>query len=219
MGPAGAASGSHPVAGMAVMHGGMNMVPQWLVLLWTCALLAVVGSHCRYLLESGGERRLWNARHMVLGVGMIFMFAPPSIDHLNIPAALWQLVLANAAAAVLAAILTRSLEGQSTNVLWLISALELGAMVYMWLGQTLGVLSWTPVGYFLAVSIFWALGGDHLVDGRWWIRPAPTGGTVAVIGRGGGAAEIGPGGGAAEVAAPSASGALACGLAAMVLAR
>lgn len=148
------------------------MVPQWLALLWTCALVAVVIFHWRHLLECRGERRLWHAGHVLMGVGMVFMFAPASIDHLDIPAAFWQLVFANASAVVVAMILTRALEGRKTNILWLAAALELGAMTYMWLGQTLGALSWVLVGYFLVDCAFWAIGADRWVDGRLWIRSA-----------------------------------------------
>lgn len=35
MASTGAVSGSHPVAGVAAMRAGMDMVPQWLALVWT----------------------------------------------------------------------------------------------------------------------------------------------------------------------------------------
>ena len=168
MAPA-AGGGQHASAGIAALRVEMSLMPQWLALLWTLVLLAVVVSHGRHLLASSGERRFWHASHVLVAVGMAFMFAPPSIGHISIPPLAWQLIFANAGGIVLAVLLGRVLEGSSTNVLWLASAIELPAMTYMWLGQTVVVLSWLFACYFVVLAAFWVLGVDRWVDGHWWL--------------------------------------------------
>ncbi len=161
-----AGGGAHSNRGMAVAAGGMHLMPTWLALVWTCALILVVVAHARHLVAIPGESRLWHAGHVLMGIGMAAMFAPSAIDHIPIPAVVWQLLFANAAGVVLALLLFRVLEGRRTNLLWLAAAAELAAMVYMWLGQTLPVLSWVLVGYSLAGCVFWIAGADRRVDGR-----------------------------------------------------
>ena len=160
------AGGAHGVLGMSVTSGGMHLMPAWLGLVFTFALVVVVIAHFRHLVEAPGESRLWHASHVLMGVGMAVMFAPAAIDHIAIPAVVWQLLFANAAGVVLALLLFRTLEGRATNLLWLAAAADLAAMVYMWLGQILPLLSWVLVGYSLAGCVFWLLGADRRVDGR-----------------------------------------------------
>lgn len=160
------AGGAHRTLGMAVTSGGLHLMPTWLGLVFTVALVAVVVAHVRHLVEAPGESRLWHASHVLMGVGMAVMFAPAAIDHIAIPAVVWQLLFANAAGVVLALLLFRTLEGRATNLLWLAAAADLAAMVYMWLGQILPLLSWVLVGYSLAGCVFWLLGADRRVDGR-----------------------------------------------------
>ncbi len=194
----GGGGGQHLSAGVGAIRVGIGLLPPWLALLWTLVLVAVVVSHARHLLASGGERRLWHSSHVLIAVGMAVMFAPLSIGQVRIPALVWQLLFANAGGVVLVVLLGRALDGLWTNLLWLTSAAEMLAMVYMWTGHTVAVVSWTLAGYFLAVSVFWLLGADRLVDGRAWPRLR------------GGVTERGESAGA--VAGRVASGTLSCGV-------
>ena len=166
VGPARAVGGAPRAPGMAVASGGMHLMPTWLALVFSFALLMVIVAHVRHLIQTPGESRLWHAGHVLVGIGMVVMFAPAAVDHIAIPALVWQLLFANAAGAVLALLLFRTLEGRATNLLWLAAAADLAAMVYMWLGQILPVLSWVLVGYSLAGCVFWLVGADRHVDGR-----------------------------------------------------
>jgi hypothetical protein len=111
--------GAHTAAKMAMggisMSSGpgtTNILPNWLAVLWTLVFIAVLVVHARHLVETTGERRGWHSGHVVMALGMIFMFAPASLDHFSIPAGFWQLLFANAAGLTLAWILARALSGQ-----------------------------------------------------------------------------------------------------------
>jgi hypothetical protein len=98
---------------------------------------------------------------------MIFMFAPASLDHFNVPSGFWQLAFANGALAILAWILAQGLAGRAINVLWLVMAVDLGAMAYMWSPSGFQApITWLLVAYFIAQSLLWASDRMRSVDHR-----------------------------------------------------
>jgi hypothetical protein len=108
-----------------------------------------------------------------MALGMAFMFAPSSIDHFNIPAGFWQIAFANAALATLAWIVAEALARRPINMLWLVMALDLGAMAYMWSPSGLqGPLTWLLVVYFAGQSLLWITDRMRSVDHK----TLPTGG-------------------------------------------
>ena len=168
MGMSGHSSAS--VGGMSMSaggHGGTHILPNWLAVVWMLAFIAIVVIHLRHVLDSTGQRRVWHSGHVLMALGMVFMFAPASIDHFDIPSGFWQLVFANAAGAALAWMLAAALSRRAINVLWLVMAIDLAAMAYMWSPTGFqGPLTWLLVVYFVAQSLLWA--GDRMrsVDHR-----------------------------------------------------
>jgi hypothetical protein len=169
---------------MSAAHGTTNILPAWLAVVWTLVFIAVIVIHARHLLESDGQRRVWHSGHVLMALGMAFMFAPASIDHFNIPAAFWQLAFANAALAALAWMLVQALDGRAINVLWLVMAIDLGAMAYMWSPSGFQApLTWILIVYFVAQSLLWLSDRMREVDhktlwgGSFSVTP---GGTVAI---------------------------------------
>jgi len=139
-----------------VAHGATNILPDWLAVLWTLVFLAIVVIHVRHVLETHGERQIWHSGHVLMAVGMLFMFAPPSLDHFDIPATFWQLVFANAAGAVVLWVVAQFLSGAAVNRLWIVMAVDLGAMVYMWApGGFVAPITWVLVAYFAAQALLW----------------------------------------------------------------
>jgi hypothetical protein len=91
-----------------------------------------------------------------MALGMVFMFAPASIDHFNIPAAFWPLAFANATGAVLAWMLYETVGRRPLNALWLVMAVDLGAMAYMWSPSGFQApLTWILVVYFALQAALW----------------------------------------------------------------
>ncbi len=169
---------------MSAAHGTTNILPAWLAVIWTLVFIAIIVIHTRHVLDSDGQRRVWHSGHVLMAFGMAFMFAPSSIDYFNIPSGFWQLVFANGAIAALAWILVQALSGRAVNVLWLVMAIDLGAMAYMWSPSGFQApLTWILVVYFLAQSLLWVTDRMRDVDhktlwgGSFSVTP---GGAVAI---------------------------------------
>jgi len=142
---------------MSAAHGATNILPDWLAVIWTLVFVAVVVIHVRHVLETHRERRIWHSGHVLMAAGMVFMFAPPSLDHFGIPATFWQLLFANAAGAVVLWIVAQILSGRAVNRLWLVMAVDLGAMVYMWAPNGfVAPITWILVAYFAVQALLWA---------------------------------------------------------------
>jgi hypothetical protein len=171
-GSASSMSGGHTsmsIGGMSMGagHGATNILPDWLAILWTLVFIAIVVIHGRHVLESRGQRQIWHSGHVLMALGMAFMFAPASIDHFNIPSGLWQLAFANGAIAILAWMLAQALSARAINVLWLMMAIDLGAMAYMWSPSGFQApLTWVLVAYFAAQSLLWVTNRMREVDHR-----------------------------------------------------
>jgi Domain of unknown function (DUF5134) len=160
---------AHPssLGGMAMTaaHGGSDILPTWLAVLWTLAFLAIFVVHARHVRDSGGQRRVWHAGHLLMAIGMAFMFAPPSIDHFGIPTAFWQLAFANGVMAILAWVLAQALSRRAVNILWIVMAVDLAAMAYMWSPHALQApVTWLLVAYFAVQSLLWVSNRMRDVD-------------------------------------------------------
>ncbi len=180
--------GSHTTAiggmSMSAGHGATNILPSWLAVIWTLVFIVIIVIHAQHLRDTHGQQRIWHSGHVLMAFGMAFMFAPASIDHFNIPSGFWQLAFANGAIAVVAWMLVQALSGRAINVLWLVMAIDLGAMAYMWSPSGfLAPITWLLVAYFVAQSLMWLSDRmrsvDHktLLPGSLSVTP---GGTVAI---------------------------------------
>jgi hypothetical protein len=170
-GASGSGGAAHTSIGAMSMsagaHGTTNILPSWLAVLWTLAFVAIVIIHARHVLDSDGQRRVWHSGHVAMGLGMAFMFAPASLDHFDIPSGFWQLAFANGALAILAWMLAQTLARRAINVLWLVMALDLGAMTYMWSpGGFVAPITWLLVAYFAWQSLLWVSDRMRAVDHR-----------------------------------------------------
>jgi Domain of unknown function (DUF5134) len=165
-------------------HGGTNILPEWLAVIWTLAFIAIVVIHALHLRDSHGQRRLWHSGHVLMACGMAFMFAPSSIDHFNIPSGFWQLAFANGAIAIVLWMLAQALSGRAINVLWLVMAIDLGAMAYMWSPSGFQApITWLLVAYFAVQALLWVSDRMREVDHRTLLHGSVSvtpGGAVAI---------------------------------------
>ncbi len=154
----GAHSGMTAMGGMSMSagHGATDILPSWLAVIWTLAFLVVLVLHARHVSETREGRRWWHSGHVLMALGMVFMFAPASLDHFNIPTGFWQLLFANAAGLVLAWMLAQALSGRAVNTLWVVMAVDLAAMVYMFSpAGFVAPVTWLLVAYFAAQALLW----------------------------------------------------------------
>jgi hypothetical protein len=150
---------------MSAAHGTTNILPSWLAVIWTLVFIAIIVIHALHMRDTHGQRRIWHAGHVLMALGMVFMFAPASIDHFNIPSGFWQLAFANAAIAIFAWILAQALSGRAINVLWLVTAIDVAAMAYMWSPTGFQApITWLLVAYLAGQSLLWITNGMRDVD-------------------------------------------------------
>jgi hypothetical protein len=173
MGPMSMGNGhaSVPATGMSMTggggHGATNILPSWLAVIWTVVFVAIFVIHARHALDSDGQRRLWHAGHVLMAFGMVFMYAPSSIDRLDIPNGFWQLAFAGAAVLIVVWMLVQAVSAIAINALWLLMAIDLSAMVYMWSPNAFKApLTWLLVVYFMAQALLWVSDRIRSVDGH-----------------------------------------------------
>jgi hypothetical protein len=168
-------------------QGGASILPTWVAIVWLVAFAAIAASHCRHLAASHGQRRAWHAGHVLMAVGMVFMYAASASGSFSTPRAVWQVMFGYAAAATLAWMLVALLYRRAVNALWPMLALDLGAMAYMWSGTGLvAPLTWTLVAYLTVQAGLWSVSAYREIDGRWQLgggsglSPSGGGGTFSL---------------------------------------
>lgn len=162
-----AASGS-AMPGMAMSHGSahgvVNLLPEWLGVAGVAIFALIAVSHLRHLTMTKGERGPWHACHVLMAAGMAFMYAPAAIDLPSIPMMFWR--VAFAVAGVIAGLWALGDRRRAPNLIWLLTAVDLGAMVYMWSpGSWVAPLTWILVAYLASEAALWAVDAYRRVDG------------------------------------------------------
>lgn len=153
--------------GSSAGGGGTDILPNWLAVLWTVAFLVVFATHVRHALESRGQRRLWHSGHVLMAVGMAFMYAPGSIDPLDISSRLWRIVFIAAVLVIIAGLVSQIAAGRAINVLWPLMGIDMAAMAYMWspASQAPG-LNWLLAAYFCVQAGLWGSDRIRALDRR-----------------------------------------------------
>lgn len=156
--------------GMPMGHGGaqapLNLLPGWLGAAWAVVFLAIAVSHLRHMASTTGQRRPWHACHVLMALGMAFMYAPASVDPLALPAALWQVVFA--LGGLIAATWAIGGVGRVSTLIWLLTSIDLGAMLFMWAGSSgsdAATVAWLLGGYLAAEAVLWGLDLYRRLDG------------------------------------------------------
>lgn len=158
-----------PMGGVSMSMGShtTNILPNWLAVIWMLVFFAVIATHGRHVLESEGQRRFWHSGHVLMAIGMAFMFAPASVDYFDIPTGFWSLAFANGAIGILLWMLVQAFAGRGANMLWLLMAFDLGAMAYMWSPAGFQApITWLLVAYFTAQAALWATDRMRDFDAR-----------------------------------------------------
>lgn len=161
---------SHPSGAMhgmtmgAPVHGTVSLLPEWVGIVGVIVFALVAVSHLRHLAMTSGERVPWHACHVLMAVGMIFMYAPAALGLPNVPMTFWRVVFASAA--VVAALWALGGGRRAPNLIWLLTAADLGVMAYMWSPGALAAgLTWVLVAYLAVEAGLWAVEAYRRVDG------------------------------------------------------
>lgn len=164
---------------------------------WAMIFAAVAASHLRHMLRTAGQRRSWHACHVLMAVGMAFMYVPARIDPFTVSTAFWQLTFASAG--LIAAGWAIGGSGRVSTLIWLLTSIDLGAMLYMWAGSAQGntaPVTWLLGGYVITEGAMWALDLYRRLDGAtpivsWRLLAVESGATLSAASIGSEAAATG----------------------------
>lgn len=176
-------------SGSAAGAAAPNLLPESLGVIAGATFLVIAASHVRHMAQTDGQRRPWHACHVLIALGMVFMYLPASLDPLGVPLGFWRVVFA--CAGLVAALWAVAGNARVPVLMWTLTAFDLGAMLYMWSvpdrPATAGV-SWMLVVYLLASAGMWAFDAYRRIDGGVpivsWQAMAAGDGVVAVRTRG-----------------------------------
>jgi uncharacterized membrane protein len=179
--------GMSAIASQPGRVGGLNLLPVWLGVVMTVVFLAIFINHLRHALESSGQRRVWHAGHVAMALGMAFMFVPGSLDPFDVAPVFWQATFVGVLVLLAGWLARQAFLQRGASGLWVLLAIELWAMLYMWSpGAMQTPLSWLLIAYLAVESGLWTtgrvLGVDHDV--------LPSGGYDFAGGRGAGVLRV-----------------------------
>jgi hypothetical protein len=149
--------------------GTMGILPGWLAIVWALAFLVVLAVHERHALESTGQTRIWHCGHVVMAAGMAIMFVSSADSSLlPIPNGSWAVVFVGLAVAILIWCAAQVASRRSINALWLLAAVDMAAMAYMWVeASRTTALTWLLVAGYCGAFVLWASGRGRAVDRRY----------------------------------------------------
>ncbi len=166
-----------------------SLVPEWIGLAWTAIYVVVLCLHISHMVTMPGRARLWHASHTLMAAGMIDMYWP---GHMPVGAVAGEVVFAVALAVVLALISAELLRQAPVAGLWLIAAVDLAAMIFMFaaMAHPVGALTTALVIWFTIEALGWAFGyvrmseprlGEPLPDVDIAAPVEPTGGLAVAV--------------------------------------
>jgi LysM repeat protein len=146
---------------------------------WLAALVAVLAFHCRHLIFMRGQHRWYHASHVVMLVGMLYMYASVAFGWDLFPERMWLFVYVATSAAIIGGMIMRFEQRRSVSYLWALALAQQGAMIYMWMPMANWIpwLSYALAAYFTLETVAWLT--------RVWNNPvhsgAATGGSWSMV--------------------------------------
>jgi hypothetical protein len=126
---------------------------------WMAALCIPVVFHCVHLSRGCAECRWLHGVHLVMLVGMLYMFAVMAFGVHVVPSGVWLAVYLATSAAILVWMAARLLKHESIGCLWILALAQQAAMVYMWAPMR----DWVPAAsyafgfYFAVEALGWTI--------------------------------------------------------------
>lgn len=151
-------------------HGGglgINLLPTWATMFWVPLLAAVCALHLIHLARARGYARRFHVVHLLVGLGMVYMFAPWT--ELPLPAEV-PIGLFGMLTVLVGAFVGLELQmGRRVNLLWFLAVIECAAMGYMFAvhhgSAQIPALSRMLVAFYVVLVAAWTHG--------WLAEPAP----------------------------------------------
>lgn len=172
----------------------MPLLPEWLRIVWSVALLVVVCLHIWHACSMAGQHRWWHAGHTIMAVGMIWMYlAKPTMAH-PAQARTGLVIFAALTAALAVTALVWWRRERALNPLWIASATDMLAMTYMLIPPMSrpATLTWVVVAYLAVQTLAWATGAWGRLPLYRPATPTPGGALPAPVPPAGGHSALAP---------------------------
>lgn len=139
----------HGMGGMPGMSGELPL-PGWVRVAGVVLFLAVVVLHVRHAVGKQVPTRVWHGAHVLMALGMVVMLVPAAAGAAS--------GAVGAAVFVLAAVLALVGAGfdRVRRVVWVLTAVELGAMACMLAMPPVMWLAWVLVAWLVVQAAVWA---------------------------------------------------------------
>lgn len=172
---------------MTGMDTSMPLLPTWMRVLWVVALIIALVAHLGHVYHMSGQQRWWIFGHVIMAAAMIPMYMPEILGEVDFS---WLAIRLFISAALVTAAVSITMRRRENvlNPLWVMLAVDLGVMAYMWLPVTnrpsiLDGLLAVYSGYQVVAWLFGMWDRIPVLDrsmpgGNHRPRPAPT---VAVV--------------------------------------
>jgi hypothetical protein len=146
--------------GMDSMSMGVDILPMWVSVIWIVALVAVLVFHCGHLVRMGGQHRWFHSAHIIMLVGMIYMYAMMAFNLNWVSSTVWMWLFVLTTAAMIIWMITRIVAKKPFSYLWIFALVQQAAMIYMWapMSSWVAAFTWALVVYFTLETIAWLVG-------------------------------------------------------------
>jgi hypothetical protein len=133
--------------------------PEWARWAWAAFFVLTVFEHLPHLGRMHGARRLWHLGHVVMAVGMAWMFIPPEYrDATRWP---WQVLYGATSVLAVGYALARLVGGATIDLSWIAMAVGQVGMWYMWSmrdGVAREWLTYVGAAWFVVEAVGWFTG-------------------------------------------------------------
>ena len=167
--------------GTSMGMAGGHLLPDWLRIVWVVIYALILVLHLRHVIGMGGQERAWHSGHVLMALGMVFMFLPGGI--MTLPSMVGIVVFALAALAAAGWIVYALASQRPLDFLWVILLIDMLGMAYMFAVTQvmLGALTYLFAVYFAIEMGCWVLGAFHQPDPQQRVLPAVVGGGAVAL--------------------------------------
>jgi Domain of unknown function (DUF5134) len=139
------------------MSSGPDLLSLKASVIWLAVLFAVLVFHCSHLIFMRGQHRWHHASHIVMLVGMLYMYASVAFGWDWFPEPVWLFVYVATSVAIIGWMMMRLEQRRSLSYLWVLALAQQGAMIYMWMPMQdwMPWLSYALAGYFALETLAW----------------------------------------------------------------
>jgi hypothetical protein len=140
-----------------MMSSGSDLLSARASVVWLAALAGVVIFHCGHVISMRGQYRWYHVSHIVMLLGMLYMYAAVAFGVDLLPADVWLIIYVATSVVIVGWMLLRLAQRRSLGYLWVLALAQQVAMIYMWMPMRDWIpwLSYALAGYFTLETIAW----------------------------------------------------------------